>query len=132
MATKHPIQDAPSLLVDTLRQFMSLIQGEMKLARAEMSQILTRAGVGIAFIAIALIMTMVSLNVLASAAVAMIAANGISIGWSALIVGGVLIIIAAAFALAGKSRLSAEALTPTRTTGSVRDDISAMKEASNV
>lgn len=129
---KHSIQETPSLLVDTLRQFTSLVQGELKLARAEISRIITRAGVGIMFIAVALLLALVSLNVLASAAVAYIAANGLSVGLSALIVGGVLILTAIGFALAGKSRLSAEALKPDLTAESVRDDIAAMKEASNV
>ncbi len=129
---KHALNEAPSLLVDTLRQFTSLVQGELKLARAEMSRIITRAGVGIMFLAIAMLMALVSLNVLASAAVAYIAANGLSVGLSALIVGGVLIVAAIGFALAGKSRLSADALTPDRTAESVREDITVLKEASNV
>lgn len=129
---KHSIQETPSLLVDTLRQFTSLVQGELKLARAEMSGIVTRAGVGLVFMAIAFLMALVSLNVLASAAVAYIAANGLSVGLSALIVGGILIAVAIGFAFAGKSRLSADALTPERTAESIRDDIAALKEASNV
>ncbi|EBA11165.1 phage holin family protein [Roseobacter sp. CCS2] len=129
---KHPLQDAPSLLVDSLRQFTSLIQGELQLARAEMSRIVTRAGIGIMFIAIAMLMALVSLNVLASAAVAYIAANGVSVGLAALIVGGILLITAIGFAMAGKSRLSADALTPERTADSLRSDITAIKEASNV
>ncbi|MEL7211336.1 MAG: phage holin family protein [Pseudomonadota bacterium] len=130
--SRHALQDAPTLLVETFRQFTALIQGELKLARAEMSQIITRAGVGLTFIAIALLMALVALNVLASAAVAYIAASGFSIGLAALIVGGGLLLIAFGFALAGKARLSADALTPEKTAGSIRDDIAAMKEASNV
>ncbi len=129
---KHGIQDAPSLIVETFRQFTSLIQGELRLAQAEMSGIITRAGIGIMFVAIALLMALVSLNVLASAAVAYIAGSGISVGLAALMVGGALLFTAIGFALAGKSRLSAEALTPDKTAESIRDDIAAMKEASNV
>lgn len=129
---KHGIQDAPSLIVETFRQFTSLVQGELRLARAEMSGIITRAGIGIMFVAIALLMALVSLNVLASAAVAYIAGSGISVGLAALMVGGALLFTAIGFALAGKSRLSAEALTPDKTAESIRDDIAAMKEASNV
>ncbi|PJI84461.1 putative superfamily III holin-X [Yoonia maricola] len=130
--SKHTIQEAPSLLVDTLRQFTSLVQGEVKLAKAEMSRIVTRAGIGIAFLAVAFLLALVSLNVLASAAVAYIAANGLSVGTAALIVGGILIVAATGFALAGKSRLSADALTPDKTADSIRDDITAIREASNV
>lgn len=130
--SKHTIQEAPLLLVDTLRQFSSLVQGEVELAKAEMSRIVTRAGMGIAFLAVAFLMALVSLNVLASAAVAYIAANGLSVGTAALIVGGGLIVVAIGFALVGKSRLSAKALTPDVTAESIRDDITAIKEASNV
>lgn len=130
--SEHRVKDAPSLLVDALRQFTSLIQGELKLARAEMSSIVTRAGVGIMFIAIAMLMALVALNVLASSAVAYIAAQGLSVGVAALIVGGILVVGAVGFALAGKARLSAQALTPERTAESLRDDMAAIKEASNV
>ncbi len=129
---KHALQDAPSLLVDVLRQFTSLIQGEMKLARAEMARIVTRAGVGFAFLAIAFALALVSLNILASAAVAYIAANGLSVGGAALIVGGILLASALGFAFAGKARLRADALVPEKTATSLRDDIATIKEASNV
>lgn len=129
---KHALGDAPSLLVDTMRQFSALVQGEMELARAEVSHIVSRAGVGIAMLAVAMLLALVSLNVLASAAVAYIAANGISVGLAALIVGGILLLVAVGLALVGKSRLSAEALTPEKTAHNLRQDISAIKEASNV
>lgn len=129
---KHPLNDAPTLFVDALRQFSSLVQGEMKLARAEMSNIITRAGVGILLIALSMLTALVALNVFATAAVAYIAATGLSIGLAALIVGGVLIAVALILALSGKSRLSADALSPDRTTDSLREDLVAIKEASNV
>lgn len=104
----------------------------MKLARAEMSQIASRAAVGILLIAVALLMALVSLNVLASAMVAYIAENGFSVGTAALIVGGGLIVFAILIGLAGKSRLNADALTPERTAKNLRKDVTAIKEASNV
>jgi len=128
---KSDLHQAPALLVDTLRQFASLVQSELKLARAEMSRIVTRAGVGLMFLALAFLMALVALNVLASAAVAYIAANGVSVGLAALIVGGALLLIALGLALAGKNRLSPDALTPNATAKSLREDISAIKEASH-
>ena len=129
---KPSIQEAPSLLVDSLRQFTTLVQGEFRLARAELSRAVSRAGTGILFLAIAFLMALVALNVLASAAVAAIAANGLSVGMAALIVGGILLLLTAGFAMAGRSRLSADALSLDRTADSVRKDIHAIKEASNV
>jgi len=129
---KNSLQDTPTLLVDTVRHFTSLVQSEMDLARAEMSHIVTRAGVGVALIAVAMLMALVSLNVLASAAVAYIAENGFSVGLAALTVGGVLLLVAVLLALAGKSRLSVDALTPEKTANNLKKDYSAIKEASNV
>jgi TRAP-type C4-dicarboxylate transport system permease small subunit len=97
-----------------------------------MSHIITRAGVGIALIAVAMLMALVSLNVLASAAVAYIAAVGLSVGLAALIVGGALLLLAIVLAVIGKSRLSAKALTPDTTAQSIKQDFSSIKEASNV
>ena len=79
-----------------------------------------------------MLLALVALNVLASAAVAQVAAFGVSVGLAALIVGVVLIVAAIGFALAGKSRLSADALTPDVTTESVRKDIQEIREASHV
>lgn len=129
---KHPLQDAPTLLVDSLRQFTSLVQGELKLARAEMARIITRASIGIGFLALAFLLALVSLNLLASAAVAFIAANGLSVGQAALCVATLLLLAALGFVLLGKSRLNADALTPDITAESLREDITTIKEASNV
>lgn len=129
---KPSLQDAPSILVDTLRQLSSLVQGEVKLAKAEMSRIVSRAAVGMTFLAVAFLLALVALNVLASAAVAYIAANGVSVGLSALIVGGILSLAAIVCVLMGKSRLNSDALTPEKTAKSLRADITAIKEATNV
>ncbi|MEY1556379.1 phage holin family protein [Yoonia sp. R2331] len=129
---KHPLQDTPSLLVESFRQFSSLVQGELKLARAEMSHIVSRAGVGLFLIALAMLLALVALNVLATAAVAQVAALGLSVGLAALSVGALLLFAAVGFALAGRSRLSASALTPDVTAESVRKDIQKIREASHV
>lgn len=128
----NSVNRAPALLVDTLRQFTGLMQGEIKLAKAEFGRIASRAGVGIVFLAIAFLMALVALNVLASAAVAYLAMLDLSVGTAALIVGGALLLIGLLFALAGKSRLSADALTPDETVENLRADLHTVKEASNV
>ena len=129
---KPNLQEAPSLLVDSLRQFTSLVQGEFRLARAELSRAISRAGTGIMFLAIAFLLALVALNVLASAAVAYIAQNGLSVGMAALIVGGVLLLLTFGFAAAGRARLSGDALSLDRTSANIRKDVEAIKEAANV
>src|SRR6056297_2009540 len=116
------IREAPGLLVEALRHFSKLMQDEIKLARAEISRNISRAGMGLAFIGIAAILALVGLNVLASALVAWIADSGLSVGLAALIVGGILLLVAIILALVGKSRLSADALTPSRSTANLKKD----------
>lgn len=128
---QRDLRDAPVLFVETLRHLSSLLQNELSLAKAEIRENVSRAGTGIAFLVIAVVLALVALNVLASAAVAWIAAAGLSVGLSALIVGGLLLAIAAVFVVTGRNRLSAEALNPDRTVANVKRDVAAMKEATH-
>ncbi|WP_208347028.1 phage holin family protein [Pseudaestuariivita rosea] len=122
----------PSLFVSALKQFSKLMQDEVALAKAEISQNVSRAGVGLAMIGIGAILALVAFNTLAAALVTFIASLGLGAGTAALIVGGGLIIIAAAFVLVGKSRLSADALAPTRAAENIKRDADAIKEAAHV
>lgn len=129
----HPDpRQAPGLIVDALRNFSNLMQTELHLAKAEMANNVSRAGVGIAFFAIAGILALTALNVLAGALVAYIATTGISAGTAALIVGGLTLLIAVILVFAGKARLTADALQPTRTMSNLQRDVSAVKGATNV
>ncbi|MEL6585118.1 MAG: phage holin family protein [Pseudomonadota bacterium] len=125
------LRDAPSHLVSTLRHLSSLMQGELALAKAEMARNLSRAGTGLIFFGIAALLTLVALNVLATALVGYIAETGLSLGVAATLVGGGLLVIAIAFALGGKARLSADALHPTRTAENLARDMDAIKEATH-
>ena len=118
---------APYLFAETLRNFTGLMQKELLLAKTEVSHNVSRAGMGIAFFAIAGILALTALNVLASALVAYIAANGVSAGTAALIVGGVTLLAAIALVFAGKSRLSSGALEPTRTLKNIQRDVTTVK-----
>ena len=125
------IKDTPSLLVTTLKQFARLIEDEVALAKAEVSRNVSRAGAGLAMIGIGAILALTALDVLAAALVAWLATTGLSAGLSALIVGGGVLLIAIILAFVGKSRLSADALAPSKTSRNVRSDIRAMKEGTN-
>ena len=126
------IRQVPSQFTQAFRSFANLVQGELKLARAEMSENVSRAGVGLAFFGVAALFALVTFNILATAIVATLAENGLSYGLAAAIVGGALLIIAAIFAIMGKSRLNAEALKPKRTMAAVERDIQTIKEATHV
>jgi len=129
----HPDpRQAPNLIVEAMRNFSSLMQTELNLAKAEVANNLSRAGVGIALFAIAGILALTALNVLVGALVAYIASLGLSAGTAALIVGGAILLLSVILVFAGKSRLTGTALQPTHTMNNLKRDMSTVKGATNV
>lgn len=129
----HPDpRQAPTLLVDTLKNFSTLMQTEVQLAKAEISDNLSRAATGVALLVVAGILALTGLNVLAGALVAYIASAGLSAGTSALLVGGGVLALAVLLILLGKSRLTASALEPTRTLNNLQRDATTVKGATDV
>ena len=129
--SNHDPRQAPSLLVDAMRSFSKLMRTELHLAKAEVSQNISRAGVGIAFIAVAALLAIIALNVLVGALVAYLAATSLSAGTAALLVGGAILVVAVILVLVGKSRLTGSALEPTRTMHNLQRDAATVKGATN-
>ncbi|MEL6644829.1 MAG: phage holin family protein [Pseudomonadota bacterium] len=125
------IKDTPNLIVTAFRQFTQLMQDEVALAKAELSRNISRAGFGLALIAVAALLALTALDILAAAVVAYLAATVFSLGTAAMAVGGALLTVAFVLAFAGKRRLSAEAIVPDRAIRNVEADIDAVKEATN-
>ncbi|WP_264210616.1 phage holin family protein [Leisingera thetidis] len=128
---RHNLRQAPELFLETLQHFAALLRSEAELAKSELKENAARAGTGLACFAFAALAALAGMHVLAAALVAWIASAGLSAGWAALIVGGGLIAIALGLVLAGKSRLSSEALMPNRTIRNVKQDAASIKEAAN-
>ncbi len=122
-------KSAAGLLSDALGNISGLVRSEVDLARAEISENLTQAGVAIGLIAGAAIIALVSLNVLAAALVAALTELGLDGGWAALIVGVLLAGIAFALITKGVNDLKLSSLAPTRTVKNVKRDAAAVKEA---
>lgn len=118
-----------ALIADALSNVSDLVRSEVDLARAEISENVSRAGVAIGLIAGAAIIALVSLNVLAAALVAALTEAGIAAGWSALIVGAGLGLIAYVLINKGINDLKLSSLAPTRTVKNVQRDAAAVKEA---
>jgi hypothetical protein len=117
-----------ALLSDALSHVSGLVRNEVDLARAEINQNLTKAGVAIGMIAGAMIVALTALNVLAAALVAALTETGLDGGWSALIVGMAFAAIAFAMVKKGMDDLKLNSLAPTRTAKNVRRDAAAVKE----
>ena len=116
------------LFTEALSHVSSLVRKEVDLARAEVSENVKKAAVAIGLLVGAIVVALVALNVLAAALVAALTELGIEAGWSALIVGGVLGIIAFAMVAKGTNDLKASSLAPTRTVENVKRDAQAVKE----
>lgn len=116
-----------ALLSDVATGFGRLVQGELRLARAEATEGLRTAGSGLAKIGIAAVVGLVGLNVLAGAAVAALAAAGLGPVWSAVLVGLVLCLAALGLALAGRAALRLRGIWPGRALRGLRRDAEAVQ-----
>ncbi len=116
-----------SLLSDAINQLTRLVRGEVALAKAEVAQNMRSAGLGAGLLVGALVLVFVALNVLVFALVAALG-ELIGPGWSALIVGVVILVVAAILAMRGLNALKPENLAPSRTVRNVQADAQTIKE----
>tara|TARA_R110002110_G_scaffold18457_30_gene77408 strand:+ start:1214 stop:1615 length:402 start_codon:yes stop_codon:yes gene_type:complete len=129
MSDHNTNKTAGGLLQDALQNVSGLVRNEVDLARAEVSENVNKAGVAVGLIAGAAIIALVALNVLAAALVAALAEAGIDAGWSALIVGALLGLVAYLLINKGINDLKLSSLAPTRTVKNVQRDAAAVKDA---
>ncbi|MCX7567715.1 phage holin family protein [Sulfitobacter sp. F26169L] len=129
MSDHNTNKSAGGLLQDALQNVSGMVRNEVDLARAEVSENINKAGVAVGLIAGAAIIALVALNVLAAALVAALTEAGIDAGWSALIVGALLGLLAYLLINKGINDLKLSSLAPTRTVKNVQRDAAAVKEA---
>ncbi|GBU17536.1 MULTISPECIES: phage holin family protein [Methylobacterium] len=123
-----PPGNIQTLLGDALRETGSLAQKEIALFRAEMTSNIRTLVLGLGCFVASAVFAVVSLLVLIGAFVKWLATVVGSEWLSALIVGGVLLVIAIGLALWGRSAISLSTLAPTRTTRQVKQDARALSE----
>jgi hypothetical protein len=110
-----------ALLSDLAGETSTLVRQEIALFKAELSEKLTRMGVGAAALAAGGVIAFSGWLALVAAAI--LGLSHVLAPWlSALIIGILVIGLAAGLALFGKSRLKADALVPRRTLNSLRED----------
>ncbi|MFN3994030.1 MAG: phage holin family protein [Tabrizicola flagellatus] len=103
-----------------------LVQGELRLARAEAADSLRQMTSGLAKLAGAAVIALVGLNVLAGAAVGALAHAGLGPVWAALVVGLVLMLAALGLAAAGRAGLRLRGRRPGRLFRGLRRDAGAL------
>ncbi|MBF9033860.1 phage holin family protein [Rhodobacterales bacterium HKCCE2091] len=116
-----------SLLSEALTHVSSLVRGEVDLARAEIEQNLRKAAAAIGMIVAAVVIALTALNVLSAAVVAGLTEAGLEAGWSALIVGAVLGVVAAILIAKGTGNLKLSSLAPSRTAENIKRDARAFQ-----
>jgi hypothetical protein len=117
-----------SLLSEALTHVSSLVRKEITLAKAEVSESMSDMGTAAGMIVAGAICALVALNVLAAALVAAITEMGLAAGWSSLLVGVALALIALVLAKKGLNDLKPSNLAPKRTARNVKRDTEVLKE----
>ena len=85
----------PGIVIDLLNQFTTLLRQESQLARAEISENVNRAIMGIVMAVVAAVVFIPALVILLMAAVYALEATGLAPHWSALAIGGGALIVGA-------------------------------------
>jgi hypothetical protein len=117
------------LLGSAVEQLGKLVDNEMQLAKAEMSQKLGRAAMGAAYlVGAAVLLIPVLVMLLMTLAIWLHTSGWFSEVTSYLIATGVGVLLSLILGLLGKSYLSAEQLKPKVTLGQIERDIQAAKE----
>jgi hypothetical protein len=129
MAMSTHQRSAPEIVSDLFLQTTTLMQKEVQLARAEMSENVATAARGIGMIVAGAVLLIPALVILLQAGVSAIVEQlGLPTYWSSLIVGGAVLIIGLILLLIGMNRLTMENLTPSRTVHQLRRDASVASE----
>lgn len=121
-------RSTPALIGDLISHVTELFRKEVQLFRAEVNEKTRQASNAGVMLAGALVLGIVGLIFLAGAATLGLIAAGLSPVWAALIVGGVLALIALIMAMSGKNKLSTSNLAPNRTVDSLSRDAKMAKE----
>lgn len=125
MSDRSTLQD---LLGSALRDGVGLVRTEFALFRAEMASNATGFAKGAAMFLAASVFAVASLIWLTQALVYWLELLTGSKWMSALIVGGLLLVVAAALVFVGKNALSAANIVPDRTLRSLKRDASVLSE----
>src|SRR5262245_24169412 len=123
MAFAHYDRSIPQIVGDVFGQAGALLKKEGQLAKAELSEKLGEAGVGVALLAGGAVLAVPALVILLQAVVAALVAAEFSPAIAALIVGAFALAVAAGLVMFGLSRLKVERLTPKRTLRQLQKDV---------
>lgn len=114
-------------VTDLFADVSDLVQKEIRLARAEVSEKISAKLAGGGWMGAAGVVALVAFLLLMEAAVFAIASTGLALHWASLIVAGILAAVAVAIFYHGRS-LAEQDLLPQRSVRQVQQDIQMAKE----
>jgi hypothetical protein len=118
-----------SLFGEALRESSELAQKEFALFRTEMSQNVRMMFIGLAMVVVAAIFAIAAIMLFTESLVEWLATKVGSEALAALIVGGVMAIVAVGLVLYGRSTMSATSLAPNRSIKSIQRDKQVLSES---
>ena len=121
-------ENIPRLVGEALHKSADLAQKELALFRTEMSDNIRTIAMGLVMVIAAAVFSILALIWLTQALVDWLATKVGSHALAALIVGGVLALIAVGLGLYGRSAMSKTSLAPTRTAKSLQRDKEVLTE----
>lgn len=117
-----------TLFGEALRESSELAQKEFALFRTEMSKNVRTMFIGLAMVVVAAIFAIAAIMLFTESLVEWLATKVGSTALAALIVGGVMAVIAIGLGLYGRSAMSSFSLLPQRTARSVKRDTEVLSE----
>jgi Putative Actinobacterial Holin-X, holin superfamily III len=128
MSLSNDVRSIPALFGDAIEQLGKLVSNEVQLARAEISEKVAQAGMGVAYVAAAGVLMIPVLVVLLITLALWLNQMGMSPVVSHLIAAAVGAAVSLILGLVGLNHLKPEKLTPTVTIQQVERDVAAAKE----
>jgi len=119
------------LVADATHDVSSIMRSEIALAKAEIGADAKKAGLGAGLFAVAGVFALMALILLLIAAAYGLAAAGLALWLSFLIVAGVLLLVGVILALVGKSSFSKIKGKPERAIKNAQDTIAAIRPSSS-
>jgi hypothetical protein len=117
------------IFTDLIEQTTTLLRKESELARAEVSEKVAQVGAGLGLIVGGAVLLIPALVILLEAGVSALVENRmLAQPWSALAVGGAVLLIGLILLGVGTSRLKADKLLPKRTIHQLRRDVEVAKQ----
>jgi hypothetical protein len=120
-------QGIGAMMADVLAGVTRLVQGELALARAEAAERLNAVRESVIHIVIAVLLGITAINVLAGAAVAAAVTLGLPPIWAAVVVGGILLLLALGIAQQAARLLREAGALPKRSVASVKRDVETLQ-----